>query len=75
MSLAEVEIDWNSMIEEIKQQIKISGNNVWITYIGERFDLLVDKNLTIPIMKEVDKLRNEFFDYLEKRQSEDQNGK
>lgn len=67
--LAEKKIDWKSMLIEIKYQIKTSGQKVWITYIGERLDLLEDKALVIPIMKDIDKLRNEYFDDLEKRQS------
>lgn len=69
ISLAGKGIDWTTMLEEIREQIKTSGQQVWITYIGERLDLLKDKDLTIPIMRDVDKLRNEFFDYLEKKQS------
>ena len=69
LSLARKEIDWNSMLLEIKEQIKTSGQKVWITYIGERLDLLEDKDLVIPIMKDIDKLRDEYFDDLEKRQS------
>ncbi|MFH1332659.1 MAG: DUF6036 family nucleotidyltransferase [archaeon] len=69
MSLAETDIDWDAMIEEIKEQIKTAGSQIWITYIGERFDILVDRDLTIPIMKEVDKLRDKFFYALERKQS------
>jgi len=69
LSLARKEIDWNSMLLEIKEQIKTSGQKVWITYIGERLDLLEDKDLVIPIIKDIDKLRDEYFDDLEKRQS------
>ena len=32
--------------EEIKDQIKTSSQKVWITYIGERLDVLKDKELT-----------------------------
>ena len=32
----------DAMLEEIKYQIKTVGSNVWITYIGERFDLLIE---------------------------------
>jgi len=69
ISLAEKKIDWKSMLTEIKDQIKTSGQKVWITYIGGRLELLEDKALVIPIMKDIDKLRAEYFDDLEKRQS------
>ena len=67
ISLTKVNIDWDSMLEEIKNQIKTSGNKVWITWIGERFNILTNRGLTIPIMEKVDKLIGEFFDYLKKK--------
>ena len=67
--LAEKGINWNEMLEEIKGQIKTSGQKVWITYIGERLDLLEDKNLVIPIMKDINKLRDDFFNSLKRRQN------
>lgn len=60
-------IDWNIMLEELKSQIKISGNSVWITFVGERLDILEERGLVIPIIKEVDILREKYFDALEKR--------
>ena len=59
--LAQKEIDWNGMLAEIKSQIRASGQKVWITYIGERLNLLEDRNLVIPIMKDIDRLREKFF--------------
>lgn len=67
LSLAVMTIDWKSVLSEVKDQIKISGQNVWITYIGERLDLLEDKGLVVPIMKQINKLRGEYFDDYEKR--------
>ncbi len=65
--LAEKGMDWNVMLAEIKDQIETSGQKVWITYIGERLDLLEDRNLVIPIMNEINKLREEYFDAYERR--------
>lgn len=62
-------MDWDVILEEIQNQIKISGDNVWITWIGERLDILEENDLEIPIMKEIDKLRETYFDDLEKRYS------
>lgn len=62
-------IDWNTILEEVKDQIKTSGNPVWITWIGERLDLLEDKGLNIPIMKEINALREKYYAELEKRQA------
>lgn len=60
--------DWNVILGELKSQIKQSRQDVWVTWVGERFDLLVGRGLDIPIMDEVDKLREAFFDDLERRQ-------
>lgn len=67
ISLAQSEIEWNTMLDEINNQIQISRNKVWITYIGERMDLLLERGLRIPIMDKIDKLREEYYDYYEKR--------
>ncbi|MBN2422380.1 hypothetical protein JXB41_04070 [Candidatus Woesearchaeota archaeon] len=64
--LAEKGIDWDVMLAEIKSQIRTSEQRVWITYIGERLDLLENRNLVIPIMNEINKLREEYFNDLEK---------
>lgn len=62
-------INWSTILEEVKDQIKSSGNPVWITWVGERLDLLEDRGLNIPIMKEINELRGKYFDDLEKRQT------
>lgn len=66
-SLAKTGIDWGAMLQEIKYQIEISGHPVRITYIGERLDILQNKGLEIPIMKQIDSLRMKFLEDLEKR--------
>ena len=67
IALAQRGLDWNIILEEIKNQIKISGNKVWITWIGERLDILQERGLEIPIMRQMDILREEYFDDFEKR--------
>lgn len=67
ISLTQSAIDWDEMLDEINEQMKTSGNKVWITYIGERMDLLLERGVRIPIMGKVDQLREEFFDEAEKR--------
>jgi len=64
-------INWGIIIKELQNQIKQSNQDVWITWVGERLDLLEDKGLVIPVMNEFDKLRNQYFEDLEKRQSQD----
>lgn len=68
-SIALAGVDWKIILKEIKEQIRLSGHDVWITWIGERLDLLEDRGVDIPIMDEINKLRDKFFDELEKRQS------
>ena len=67
ISLTQSDIDWDAMLDEINKQIGTSGNKVWITYIGERMDLLLERGINIPIMDKIDKLREEYYDEYEKR--------
>ncbi len=67
IALSRLGLDWEVILGELKHQIKVSGNKVWITWVGERLDLLIEKGLNIPIMKEIDHLRDEYFEELEKR--------
>ncbi|MGM5484335.1 MAG: DUF6036 family nucleotidyltransferase [Nanobdellota archaeon] len=69
LSLARTELHWEEMLRELKSQIQKSKQDVWVTWIGERMDMLREKGVIIPIMPEIDKLRNKFFDKLEKKQS------
>ncbi|MBU1111704.1 MAG: DUF6036 family nucleotidyltransferase [archaeon] len=62
ISLAKTGIDWKIILEELKYQIQKSNQNVWITWVGERLDILEERGLVIPIMKEVDHLRKAYFD-------------
>ena len=59
-----------AVIKGVKSQIRSSGNNVWITWIGERLEILEDRGLTIPMMKEVNRLCEEYLDEYERRRSE-----
>jgi len=69
ISLTQSDIDWDAMLDEINKQIGTSGNKVWITWIGERLDILEENGLEIPIMKDIDKLREEYYEDYEKRRS------
>ncbi|MEA3514957.1 MAG: DUF6036 family nucleotidyltransferase [Nanoarchaeota archaeon] len=64
-------INWEIIIKELQNQIKHSNQDLWITWVGERLDILEDKGLVIPVMNDFDKLRNKYFEDLEKRQSQD----
>ena len=59
-------IDWNIILEELKNQIRHSDSKIWVTWIGERLDILEERGLEIPIMKEVNKLREAYFAEYEK---------
>lgn len=67
ISLAQRGIDWKVILTELKKQIHTSGNDIWITWVGERLDILEEKGLDIPIMKELDKLRDDYFKTYEKK--------
>jgi len=66
ISLAQRGIKWDIILQELQNQIKHSGQDVWITWIGERLDILEENGIVIPIMKEIDKLRDKYFEKLEK---------
>ena len=52
--------DWSVILSELKNQISKSKRDVWITWVGERFDILVDKKVDIPIMEDINRLRNNY---------------
>jgi hypothetical protein len=64
IALAQRGLDWNVIVSEIQSQIHHSGEDVWITWIGERLDLLMEKGLNIPVIDQIDKLRDTYFEEL-----------
>jgi hypothetical protein len=70
ISLVQRGLDWNIIITEYQSQIHHSGEDIWITWIGERLDILVEKGLNIPIMDQMEKLRDTYFEELERKFSE-----
>ena len=68
-SMVSAAVDWDIIINELKSQINKSKQDVWITWVGERFDILEDRGMVIPIMDELNILRNRFFDDFEKKTS------
>lgn len=65
LSLARTDMGWDQMLKELKSQIQKSKQDVWVTWIGERLDILQERGLIIPIKKDIDKLRDGFFESLE----------
>jgi len=62
ISLAKRGVEWEIIIDELKNQIRLSGQNVWITWVGERLDILADEGLYIPILEEVGKLSEGYYE-------------
>jgi hypothetical protein len=62
ISLAKRGVEWEIILDELKNQIKLSGKNVWITWVGERLDILADEGLHIPILGEVERLSEEYYE-------------
>jgi hypothetical protein len=59
-------INWNIVFDEIKYQIKENGSDVWITWFEERLNLLEDRGIVIPIIKDIRTMSKVYFDKLEK---------
>ncbi len=59
-------LDWAAILKELKYQISLSGNKIWITWVGERFDILEERGLEIPVIKDINKLREKFYKEYEK---------
>ncbi len=57
--------DWSMILEELKTQVRMSGQDIWVTWVGERLEILLERKIDIPIMKEIYNLIEEFYDNLE----------
>ncbi|MBU1201964.1 MAG: hypothetical protein KJ583_00450 [Nanoarchaeota archaeon] len=68
-SIVVAAVEWNIIIDELKSQINMSKQDVWITWVGERLDILEDRGMIIPIMNDLNVIRNKFFDEFEKKHS------
>jgi len=66
ISLIQNGVNWQIVLEEIKSQVKTSKQNVWVTWIGERFDILQERNINVLIIDEINKLRKEYFENIDK---------
>ncbi len=66
-SLVSIGVKWKTILQELKNQIKESKQDVWITWIGERLDLLEERGLEMPIMSEINKMRNKYLNDCEKK--------
>ncbi|HOW29873.1 MAG TPA: nucleotidyltransferase [archaeon] len=66
-SIARTNPNWNVILDEIKYQVEKSGKDVWITWFEERLNLLEDRKIIIPILKDIRKLSLEYYNQLEKK--------
>ena len=73
ITLAKRGINWDIILKEIQSQIKHSGEDVWIIWIGERVDILEDEGINIPIMKEINELRDNYFKKISNKNKEQKN--
>jgi hypothetical protein len=64
--LIKLGVDWKKVLEELLNQIKISGEDIWVTWINERFLLLEERGLEIPIINKVNNLSENYYLKLEK---------
>jgi len=68
-SLSRTELDWEEILKELQSQIQKSKQDVWITWVGERLNILEQDGMIIPIMPQIDELRLKYFEDLEKTQN------
>lgn len=66
-SLSLQNLDWKVILSEIKYQIKKSGNEIWVTWFEERLNLLEDRKINIPIIKEIRALSYAYYSKLEEK--------
>lgn len=56
------QVDWKVVMEEILVQIE-SGEEVWITWIAERLNLLSESmGVSIPILRRINRLADEYLE-------------
>lgn len=49
-------VNWDTVFDELNNQIKETGADIWITIVNERLEELSELGLTIPILKQVQAL-------------------
>lgn len=67
ISLIKHGLNWDIILDEIIFQIKTNGQDVWITWFGERLDKLEEQGVNIPFMDKINKLRDEYFKKIERK--------
>jgi len=54
-------LNWEIILKELECQIESSQNDVWITWVGERMDIINQRGIDIPIINEINQLREEYY--------------
>jgi len=61
ISLSMEGLNWDTIYNELLFQIKESGKDIWITWVGERLHLLDERGVNIPILSKVNNLTEEYY--------------
>lgn len=62
IALAQRGLEWEVIFDEIISQIKLSGKDIWITWINERLINLEERGVVIPILDKTDKLSVQYLE-------------
>ncbi|MFH0970735.1 MAG: DUF6036 family nucleotidyltransferase [Candidatus Diapherotrites archaeon] len=62
LALANMTLNYDSILEELQHQIKQSKQDIWVTWVGERMDILEEKGAIIPIMDRLNQLREAYME-------------
>lgn len=62
LALANTSLNYGIILDELQHQIKQSKQDIWVTWVGERMDILEEKGAKIPIMPQLNKLREAYME-------------
>ncbi|PIN68703.1 hypothetical protein COV93_08440 [Candidatus Woesearchaeota archaeon CG11_big_fil_rev_8_21_14_0_20_43_8] len=67
MSLAKEGLEWKDILDEVVHQAQSSGNDVWVTWVGEKMDILQQRGLVIPIMDKIHDIVKQYYAMIERK--------
>ncbi len=62
LALANMTLNYDVILEELLHQINQSKQDIWVTWVGERMDILEEKGAIIPIMAQLNQLRKAYIE-------------
>ena len=62
LALANARLNYDIILEELQHQIKQSKQDIWVTWVGERLDILEERGINIPIMDQINPLREAYME-------------